>query len=95
MPTAPNRTNRQEIDAKNGEGWCATNDAGGWQEGGCRNAGTPALTGLRSQLDPPMKPQDPQAESITFGVELETTIPALSGVTIGGYPTERDKAIEV
>ena len=32
-----------------------------------------------------MKPQDPKAESITFGVELETTIPALSGVTIGGY----------
>jgi hypothetical protein len=31
-----------------------------------------------------MKPQDPQAERITFGVELETTIPALSGVTIGG-----------
>jgi len=89
MPTAPNRTNRQEIDAKNGEGWCATNDAGGWQEGGCRNAQP-----LRHP-EPPMKPQDPQAESITFGVELETTIPALSGVTIGGYPTERDKAIEV
>jgi hypothetical protein len=32
-----------------------------------------------------MKPQDPQAERITFGIELETTIPALSGVTIGGY----------
>ena len=32
-----------------------------------------------------MKPQDSQAERITFGVELETTIPALSGVTIGGY----------
>ena len=32
-----------------------------------------------------MKPQDTKAESITFGVELETTIPALSGVTIGGY----------
>jgi len=32
-----------------------------------------------------MKPQDTQAESITFGVELETTIPATSGVVIGGY----------
>jgi hypothetical protein len=32
-----------------------------------------------------MKPQDPQAESITFGVELETTIPALTGVMVGGY----------
>jgi hypothetical protein len=30
-----------------------------------------------------MKPQDPQAERITFGVELETTIPALSGVVVG------------
>ena len=56
-------------------GWRATNDAGGWQEGGCRNAGTPVLTGLRSHPDPSMKPQDPHAESITFGVELETTIP--------------------
>jgi hypothetical protein len=32
-----------------------------------------------------MKPQDPQAERITFGVELETTIPALSGISVGGY----------
>jgi len=32
-----------------------------------------------------MKPQDPQAESITFGVELETTIPATSGIVVGGY----------
>jgi hypothetical protein len=32
-----------------------------------------------------MKPQDPQAERITFGVELETTIPATSGVVIGAY----------
>ena len=32
-----------------------------------------------------MKPQDPQAERITFGVELETTIPALSGIVVGGY----------
>jgi hypothetical protein len=32
-----------------------------------------------------MKPQDPQAERITFGIELETTIPALSGVIIGAY----------
>ena len=32
-----------------------------------------------------MKPQDPHAESITFGVELETTIPATSGVVVGAY----------
>jgi hypothetical protein len=32
-----------------------------------------------------MKPQDPKAESITFGVELETTIPAASGISVGGY----------
>jgi len=32
-----------------------------------------------------MKPQDPKAESITFGVELETTIPATAGLVIGGY----------
>jgi len=32
-----------------------------------------------------MKPQDPHAERITFGVELETAIPATSGVVIGGY----------
>jgi hypothetical protein len=32
-----------------------------------------------------MKPQDPQAERITFGVELETTIPAMSGIVVGGY----------
>ncbi len=32
-----------------------------------------------------MKPQDPQAERITFGVELETTIPATSGVVVGAY----------
>ena len=32
-----------------------------------------------------MKSQDTQAEQITFGVELETTIPATSGVTVGGY----------
>ena len=60
-------------------GWCATNDADGWQEGGCRNA--PPFR----QPDPPMKPQDPQAERITFGVELETTIPATSGIVVGGY----------
>jgi hypothetical protein len=66
-------------------GWRATNDAGGWQEEGCRNAGTPALTGIQIPPDPKMKPQDPQAEAITFGVELETTIPATSGVVIGGY----------
>jgi hypothetical protein len=66
-------------------GWRATNDAGGWQEERCRNAGTPALTGIQIPPDPKMKPQDPRAESITFGVELETTIPATSGVVIGGY----------
>lgn len=32
-----------------------------------------------------MKPQDLKAEAITFGVELETTIPALSGVIVGSY----------
>ena len=32
-----------------------------------------------------MKPQDPQAERITFGVELETTIPATAGIVVGGY----------
>src|SRR5512137_1923010 len=43
------------------------------------------LTGLRFQPDPQMKPQDPQAESITFGVELETTIPATAGLVVGAY----------
>ena len=37
------------------------------------------------QPDPQMKPQDPQAESITFGVELETTIPATAGLVVGAY----------
>ena len=32
-----------------------------------------------------MRSQDSKAESITFGIELETTIPATSGVTVGGY----------
>lgn len=32
-----------------------------------------------------MKPADPQAEAITFGIELETTVPATSGVVIGAY----------
>jgi hypothetical protein len=32
-----------------------------------------------------MKPQDPQAEAITFGIELETTIPVTSGIVVGGY----------
>jgi hypothetical protein len=59
-------------------GWDATNDAHGWQEGGCRNAQP------FRQSDPQMmKPQDPQAESITFGVELETTIPATAGLVVG------------
>ena len=32
-----------------------------------------------------MKPSDKKAEAITFGVELETTIPVLSGVVVGNY----------
>lgn len=32
-----------------------------------------------------MKPQDPKAESITFGVELETTIPVTAGIVVGAY----------
>jgi len=32
-----------------------------------------------------MKAQDPKAETITFGVELETTIPITSGVVVGAY----------
>ena len=32
-----------------------------------------------------MKPQDTKAASVLFGVELETTIPAASGVTVGSY----------
>jgi len=32
-----------------------------------------------------MKPQDTQAASITFGVELETTVPVLSGLSVGNY----------
>lgn len=32
-----------------------------------------------------MKPQDPKAESITFGIELETTIPTTSDIGIGAY----------
>ena len=32
-----------------------------------------------------MKAQDPKAESITFGVELETTIPVTSNVVVGAY----------
>ncbi len=32
-----------------------------------------------------MKPQDPKAESITFGVELETTIPVTAGIIVGAY----------
>lgn len=47
--------------------------------------GQPAPTGTRSHLDPPMKPADTKAESITFGVELETTIPANCGLSVGGY----------
>lgn len=53
------------------------------------DVGTRALTpntGPRFQPDPPhMKPQDPQAEAITFGVELETTVPTSSGLVVGGY----------
>ena len=32
-----------------------------------------------------MKERDPKAESITFGVELETAIPLTACVTVGGY----------
>jgi hypothetical protein len=32
-----------------------------------------------------MKPSDKKAEAITFGVELETIIPVLSGVVVGNY----------
>ena len=32
-----------------------------------------------------MKPHDPKATRITFGVELETTIPAAAGVAVGSY----------
>ncbi|MCF7675808.1 MAG: amidoligase family protein [Akkermansiaceae bacterium] len=32
-----------------------------------------------------MRSQDTKAEQITFGVELETTIPATSGINVGGY----------
>ncbi len=32
-----------------------------------------------------MKAQDPKAESITFGVELETTIPTTSDIGVGAY----------
>lgn len=32
-----------------------------------------------------MKPQDTKAASVLFGVELETTIPAASGITVGSY----------
>jgi len=60
------------------------NGADGWQEGGCRNA---QLFAFQHSIpnEVPMKPQDPKAESITFGIELETTIPANSGVSVGGY----------
>ena len=32
-----------------------------------------------------MKPQDTEAEAITFGIELETTIPTTSGIHVGFY----------
>ena len=32
-----------------------------------------------------MKPQDSKAASVLFGVELETAIPAASGITVGFY----------
>ena len=34
---------------------------------------------------PKMKPSDSKAEAITFGVELETTIPCSAGVIVGAY----------
>ncbi len=47
--------------------------------------GTLRPADARSQRDPEMKPQDEKARSITFGVELETMIPAGSGVVVGSY----------
>ena len=32
-----------------------------------------------------MKPQDSAAETITFGVEIETTVPLSAGIEVGGY----------
>ena len=74
--------------AKNGANWRAdgarqtTRMAGRKEDVGTRHslAHRPHI-----QPDPQMKPQDPQAERITFGVELETTIPAMSGIVVGGY----------
>ncbi len=37
-----------------------------------------------------MKPQDEKARSITFGVELETMVPAGSGVVVGSYHCGRE-----
>ena len=59
-------------------GWCATNDADGWQEEDVGTHNPPAIQAT-------MRSQDTQAERITFGVELETTIPATSGIVVGGY----------
>ena len=36
-----------------------------------------------------MKAQDPQAERICFGIELETTIPVTAGVEVGAYHNGR------
>src|SRR5512139_4100377 len=57
----------------------------GWLEEGCRNADNPRQPAPDPKPDPQMKPQDPKAEAITFGVELETTISATSGIVVGGY----------
>lgn len=40
-----------------------------------------------------MKPQDEKARSITFGVELETMIPAGSGVLVGSYHCGREVCV--
>jgi hypothetical protein len=78
-------------------GQMATKYGANWRADGARQttrvAGRKEDVGTRHSLvhrphiqpDPQMKPQDPKAESITFGVELETTIPATAGVSVGGY----------
>ena len=50
------------------------------------------LRNLRSCI-PAMKPQDTQAASIQWGIELETRIPANSGIAVGGY--HRGHAVRV
>jgi len=62
-----------------------------WRADGARQ--TTRMAGRKKDVgthNPPanqatMRSQDTQAERITFGVELETTIPAMSGIAVGGY----------